>query len=376
MSIGALFIFCAGLVLLIGGAELLVRGASRLAFALGISPLVVGLTVVAFGTSAPELAVSIHAAFNNQASLALGNVIGSNIFNILLILGVSAVITPLTVHVQLIRLDIPLLIGSSLLVVLFSTDGSIGRAEGLTLFAAGLIYTGFLIRQSRRENAQEQPAATSSPTLPHTIQPATESQHSENRSAFQWRNVAFVVIGLILLVWGARWLVQSATAMAQALGISQLVIGLTIIAGGTSLPEVATSVVAALRGERDIAVGNVVGSNLFNLLVVLALSATIAPTGIVVPDTARIFDLPIMTVVAIVCFPIFFTGYRIARWEGLVFLAYYLAYVIYLILQPGNSDTFLIFREMFLYFALPLTLITLAISLGRELRNRRNRLAP
>lgn len=361
MSIASILFFLGGLVLLIAGAEILVRGASRLAFAAGISPLVVGLTVVAFGTSAPELAVSVQSALNQQAGIALGNVVGSNIANVLLILGVSALITPLVVDAQLVRLDVPLLIGISLLVVFFAANGVIGRAEGGVLFAGVLIYTVFLIRQSRRATQQAAQANSSPEGQP------TQHLHAPPR-ALLLPNLGLVVVGLIMLVIGARWLVNAAVTFAQAMGISELVIGLTIVAVGTSLPEVATSVIAAVRGERDIAVGNVVGSNIFNLLAVLGLTSLIAPAGIPVPTTALVFDLPVMTLVAIACLPIFFTGYRIARWEGFIFLGYYVAYIAYLVLQGAQSDSLVIFRQMLIYFAAPLTLITLAVTLYREFR--------
>lgn len=371
MSFWVFLMFVAGLVLLVAGAELLVRGASRLAAAFGIPPLIIGLTVVAFGTSAPELAVSIGAAYNNQASIALGNVVGSNIFNILLILGLSAVIAPLTVHAQLVRIDVPILIGVSLLVMIFTANGLLGRAEGIVLFLGGLLYTAFLIRQSMRTAS---PADSATPPQPHAEPPAQAAiqapTEAPSPAAHIW-NLLFIVIGLAMLVIGAGWLVDSAVVMADALGLSQLVIGLTIVAGGTSLPEVATSIVAALRGERDIAVGNVVGSNLFNLLLVLGLTATVSPAAIAVPAAALAFDLPVMTLAAIACLPILFTGYRIDRWEGWLFLGYYIAYVVYLILQAERTAGQAIFQQMVLYFALPLTVITLGIALARELQARR-----
>ena len=251
-----LLLFLAGGALLVGGAELLVRGASRLAITAGIAPLVVGLTVVAFGTSAPELAVTVGATFSGQADLALGNVVGSNIANILLILGVSAAITPLVVSEQIVRLDVPLVIGASVMVWILALDGRIGRLDGLLLFAGVVLYTVFVIRQSRRETRAMQ----------------SESPAVGSKGSRAWvLNVGLIVIGLGLLVLGAGWLVQAAVTVAAALGVSPLVIGLTVVAIGTSLPEVATSVMASLRGEREIAVGNVVGSCLHNLLAVLGL---------------------------------------------------------------------------------------------------------
>ncbi len=247
-----------GTVLLVAGAEFLVRGASKLAVSVGISPLVVGLTVVAFGTSAPELAVSTYAAFTGEAEIAIGNVVGSNIFNILFILGVSAMITPLVVAQQLIRLDIPIMIGVSILLLILGVDGKIGHIDGLLLFSMVVAYTVFLIRQSRKES--------------RAVREEYEREFGvgkEEKTPHAWKiDLAYMVGGALMLVLGSRWLVDGAVRVAVDLGVSELVIGLTIIAIGTSLPEVATSVVASLRGERDIAVGNVVGSNIFNILAV------------------------------------------------------------------------------------------------------------
>ncbi len=355
-----ILLLIAGLALLIIGAEILVRGASRLAAAAGISPLVIGLTVVAFGTSSPELAVSVQSAFAGQADIALGNVVGSNIFNVLFILGVSALIIPLVVAQQLVRLDVPIMIGISVLVYLFGLNGQIGRLEGLVLFAGIVAYTGFLIRQSRKETkeVQQEYAQEFGDRPPHGIR-------------FTIVNLLLVVGGLVLLVLGARWLVDSAVSLAQALGLSELIIGLTIVAAGTSMPEVATSIVAAIRGERDIAVGNVVGSNIFNLLAVLGLTSLVAPDGVPVPAAALAFDLPVMTAVAVACLPVFFTGFRIARWEGALFLGYYAAYVLYLILDATQHDALPLFSNVMLLFVVPLTVLTLVVLVVRQRRARR-----
>jgi cation:H+ antiporter len=359
-------LFALGLVLLVVGAEALVRGASRLALAFGISPLVIGLTVVAFGTSAPELAVSVTSSLAGSADVAVGNVVGSNIFNVLFILGVSALIVPLVVAQQLVRLDVPLMIVASLLVVLFGRGGEVSRVEGLVLFAGIVAYTGFLIRQSRRE------------TRPVTAEYAEAFGDGASKSRWHWLiDLALVVGGLLLLVLGARWLVAGAVAFARMFGVSELIIGLTIVAAGTSLPEVATSIVAAIRGERDIAVGNVVGSNLFNILCVLGLSAVVNPGGIPVSAGALRFDIPVMVAVAVACLPIFFTGHVIARWEGALFLGYYLAYLSYLILSATGHGLLGPFRVAMLGFVLPLTALTLAVVVARALlAGRRGRSAP
>ena len=353
-----ILLFVMGGGLLIGGAELLVRGASRLAVAAGISPLVVGLTVVAFGTSSPELAVTIGSAHADQADVALGNVVGSNIFNLLFILGVSALIAPLVVAQQLVRLDVPVMIGASVLALLLALDGVIGRIDGLILFTGVVAYTVFLIRQSRRETAPVQ----------------AEYEHAfggeERKHASRLVNIAFILVGLGLLVLGADWLVEAAVTTATALGVSELVIGLTIVAAGTSLPEVATSVLASLRGERDIAVGNVVGSSIFNLLAVLGLGSIVAPAGVAVPQGALTFDIPVMIAAAIATLPIFFTGYAIARWEGAVFLGYYGAYAFYLFLDSTEHHALNEFGFAMTWFVLPLTALTLLIVGLRAIRGR------
>ncbi|GAA0577011.1 calcium/sodium antiporter [Halomonas salifodinae] len=341
----------AGLVCLIIGAEALVRGASRLAARAGIPPLIIGLTVVAFGTSSPELAVSLKAALDDQAAIALGNVVGSNIFNVLFILGLSALVVPLVVARQLIRLDIPVMIGLSLLVWLLAANGQLGRLEGLLLVAGLVGYLGVLLRQARREAVPESDASRAA------------SGH------WAWQ-VALVVGGLALLVLGSRWLVGGAVSLAQALGVGEQVIGLTLIAAGTSLPEVVTSLVAALRGERDIAVGNVVGSNVFNLLGVLGLTVALAPTGIQVPPAMIAFDLPVMLAVALACLPLGFTGGTIVRWEGAVLFGYYLAYTLYLILASAHHAALPAFATVMLYFVVPITVLTLVVVATQEARRR------
>jgi cation:H+ antiporter len=351
-------LFVAGLALLVLGAEWLVKGASRLAAALGISPLVIGLTVVAYGTSAPELAVSIKSAWAGQPDLALGNVVGSNIFNVLFILGVSALVAPLVVSSQLVRLDVPVMIGLSGLTLLMARDGSIGRLDGALLFAGAIAYTVFQVRQSRKESA--------------AVRDEYAQEYGRKRSSTA-ANLAFVGAGLVLLVLGSRWLVNGAVAFAQAFGVSELVIGLTIVAAGTSLPEVATSILAALRGERDIAVGNVVGSNLFNILSVLGLSALVSPAGLPAASALLRFDLPVMIAVAVACLPVFASGSVIARWEGALFFLYYAAYTAYVVLAAQQHDALPAFSAAMQAFVLPLTAVTLAVVGWRAWRERGSR---
>lgn len=359
-------ILLGGLVLLVVGAELLVRGASNLASALGVAPLIIGLTIVAYGTSAPEMAVSVMSSLGPSgegAAIAVGNVVGSNIFNVLLILGLSAAVTPLIVAQQLIRIDVPVMIGVSLLCWGLGLDGSINRVEGILLFAGAIAYTAFQIYQSR----QEQDEAVKE-------EYASEYGKPQERFGFGlWGvNLAYILGGLVMLVLGSRGLVDSAITIARAFKVSDLVIGLTIVAAGTSLPELATSVVASLKGERDIAVGNVVGSNIFNILAVLGVAGMVSPVPLAVAAGALRFDIPVMTVVAIACLPIFFTGNKITRWEGLVFMAYYVAYATYLILQSTHHDGLGTFSWAMIWFVMPLSAITLVVIWLQAIRKPRS----
>jgi cation:H+ antiporter len=350
-----------GLVLLVAGADALVRGASRLALSFGVSPLVVGLTVVAFGTSAPEMAVSVGAAHGGSVDIAIGNVVGSNIFNVLFILGVAALVAPLVVNAQLIRQEVPVMIAASILLFVLCHDDGISRVDGALLFALLLAYTSFLVVQSRRQSAA---------TRAEYAQ-AVEETVPQQRGGRRIADLGYVIGGLALLVLGARTLVDAAVAIASILGMPELIVGLTIVAAGTSLPEVATSIMATIRGERDIAVGNVVGSNTFNILGVLGVSALVAPGELPVTPSVLAFDLPVMTAVAVACLPVFFTGRMIARWEGMVFVGYYVAYTAYLILATQRHEATQAFSDAMLWFALPITLLTLVVSLSAELKARR-----
>ena len=353
--------FLAGLVALVAGADLLVRGASRLALSFGISPLVVGLTIVAFGTSAPEMAVSAGAVLNGQTGLAMGNVVGSNIFNVLFILGLSALITPLVVHVQLIRQEVPIMIGASLLVLVLALDGTLGLFDGALLFGLLLAYTGFLVVQSRRASREAQAEFDAE------IQPASPDAWDARLPV----QLALIAAGLALLVLGSDWLVSAAVFFAQSLGVSDLVIGLTIVAAGTSMPEVATSIMAALKGERDIAVGNVVGSCTFNLLGCLGLSGLLAgllpgSPGLTVAPSLLALDIWVMLAVALACLPIFLSGREIARWEGAVFLGYYVAYMAYVVLAAQQHAVLAPFSAVMMGFVVPITVVTLVVSLLRR----------
>ena len=361
---GTLF---AGLILLVIGAELLVRGASKVAAIFGISPLVIGLTVVAYGTSTPELAVSIQAGLAGAADIAVANVVGSNIFNILLILGICAMLQPLIVAQQLVRLDVPLMIGLSVLTYVFALDGRLSWLDGLVFVIGLVIYNVWAIRKSRQESAAVK-AEYAQEYGPQIAPPLTALEIG--------KNVALILGGLAILVLGSRWLVDGAIELAKFWGVSDMIIGLTIVAAGTSLPEVATSVIATIRNERDIAIGNVVGSNIYNILAILGIASIATPGGLVVAPAMLNFDLIVMIAVAFACLPIFFSGYTIARWEGLVFFGGYIAYTAYLVLDATQHDALPMFSNAMLFFVLPLVVLTLAVVGIRALRTQRQRDLP
>jgi cation:H+ antiporter len=352
MSLLTGIMFIAGIFLLIFGADLLVRGASQFASTLGVPPLIIGLTVVAFGTSAPELAVSLQAALTGKGDLTLGNVIGSNIANLLLILGIAAMVGPLPVAPQILRRDLPFLVVASLAMLVLGLNGNLGRTDGIILFAGLLVYFTVTIREAR---------SSPPPDLP-------DEGSSAHREPWAWLfQVGMVAGGLALLVVGADWLVNGATAFARLFGVSELVIGLTIVAIGTSLPEIATSVIAGLRGERDIAVGNVIGSNMMNILAVLGLTTIIDPDGIVVPLSALQLDLPVMVGATLICLPLFFTRKAVTRREGILLLLYYGAYLLFLVLTAIDFEAVNIYGTLLGLFVIP---ITVAVVMIRALRYR------
>lgn len=335
----------------------MVRGAAELASRFGIPPVVIGLTVVAFGTSAPELAVAIKSALTDQADIALGNVVGSNILNILLILGLAGMITPLIVGSRIVRADVPILIGISLLLFLFAFDGHISLLDGAILFAGSILYTIYAIFSARAE---------SFPTgLGEKVDEDTPREHHPGLS------LMLVLVGLAMLVIGADILVDSAVVIARWLGVSELLIGLTVISIGTSLPEIATTVVAAFRGMRDMAVGNVVGSCLFNIMMVTGAAAVFSPSGLSVDPALIRFDLPVMLAATIACLPIFATGHLIARWEGVLFFLYYIAYTTYLIMASHSQESVELMNIAMLSFVIPLTFITICLLWLREIRKNR-----
>ena len=349
-----LLMFVGGLVLLVLGANALVRGASKLALSFGISPLVVGLTIVAFGTSAPEVAVSVGAVLDGRTDIAIGNVVGSNIFNVLFIMGISSLIAQLIVNIQIKRQEVPIMLGASLLLLALGLDGTLSFLDGAVLFVLLVGYTVFLVVQSRRETQAAKDGYAAE------VMPA-EAGAWDDKLPMQ---LLLIVVGLAALVFGSEYLVTAAVSFAKAMGVSDLVIGLTIVAAGTSMPEVATSITAAIKGERDIAVGNVVGSNTFNILGCLGLSGLVSgDMGLVMAPSLLAFDIWVMLAVALACLPVFMTGREIARWEGAVFLGYYGAYVAYLIMASQQHAALPAFSGVMMGFVVPITIITLVVAM-------------
>jgi len=341
-----------GLTGLVVGGELLVRGAAALAMAVRITPLVIGLTVVAFGTSAPELAVTVQASWSGAPELAVGNVVGSNIANVLLILGLSALVAPLVVQSRVVRIDVPLMVGCSIVLWLLVLDRSVGRLDGLLLFSALIGYLVWSVIQGKREGTAIQEEFAEA--LPH----------DGSTVRYFAKQVGLLVGGLVLLVIAARLLVGGASDIARQLGVSELVIGLTIV-------ELVTSIVASLRGQRDIAVGNVVGSNLFNILAVLGLGSLVAPNGIAVAPQVIGLDLPIMIATAAACLPIFFTGHRINRLEGGLLFFYFLAYMAYVVMGATEADAMRSFELAMVGFVFPLSALAVAFSVFQHVGNNR-----
>lgn len=349
-----------GLIGLVAGAELLVRGASRLGSAIGISPLVIGLTIVAFGTSSPEMAVSVRAALTNHPDIVMGANVGSTVFNILFILGICALVAPLVISQQLVWYEVPIMIGTHFLLLAMSLDGKITRLNALILLLCLISYIIFAIVMGRRE----------AKPVTDEYQAAFSLSKNGLNTLIIGKQCGLIVLGLIFCVFGAGWLLDSAVILARALGVSELVIGMTIVAAGTSLPEVATSVVATIRGQRDIAVGNVVGSNIFNILGIVGVAGLIAPDGISVAPSVLRFDLPVAIATCVACLPVFFTGHKISRWEGLLFLGYYAAYTSYLIMAAKDHDSLPMFSMIMIWFVIPLTLLTVAIVIYRTTRKQ------
>jgi len=317
MTISILFVLI-GLVFLILAGELLVRSSSKIANAYGVPPLIIGLTVVAFGTSLPEFGVSLIASINGNPEIALTNVIGSNIFNLGFILGVCALISPLKVNRQLIKFDVPILIGASLSTYLFCLNGTLEKYEGLILFFGIFAYIFWLVRASKTESYEVQKEFSDAAPV------------HESKSLI--KNYLFTLVSLAVLVAGAKLLVTGAIDLSKMFNVSDSLIGLTIVATGTSLPEVATSIMATIKGKTDIAVGNVIGSNIFNLLLTLGLCSSVGPKLQVNPYLMQ-FDLLVMLGISVACYPMLASARKLVRWEGALLLGGYICYITFLIIR-------------------------------------------
>lgn len=319
MELHPVVVFLAGLVIIVVGGEMLLRGASRLAVMLGIRPIVIGLTIVSIGTSTPELAVGITAAIEGKGPLAVGNIAGANIVNILLILGLSAVIRPLPIRSLTVRIDVPVMITSALTLVVMAWDGVLSRVEGLVLLLAAIAYTATVVQLSRlesaamrREFAEEYGASA--------LKPGRGAWHA-----------LLLLAGMGVTVLGAQLLVSGAAEIARDWGVPEAVIGLTIVAIGTTAPELVTTLMATLKNDRDVAIGNLIGSSIYNILVILGLTCVAAPGGVDVSDDILRFDLPLAAAVALVCLPVFRSDRLVSRREGAAFVAAYLAYLAWLL---------------------------------------------
>lgn len=330
MALHPALLFLGGLVVILLGADLLLRGATRLATLLGVPPVIIGLTVVTLGTTMPELAVGVTAALEGQSGLAVGNIAGTNVFNILVILGLSAVVRPLPLHLLSFRLDVPVMIGAALTLIVMAWDGVLSRADGLLLLIGALSYTLSLLLLSRRES----PAMRREYT--EEFGRATIAPEKGDALRSRWARglwyLALLAAGIAITLLGAELLVSGAVRLARTFGVSDEIIGLTIVAVGTSAPELATTLVATIRNERDVAIGNLVGSCIYNILVILGVTSLVADGGVTVARDIFWIDLPMAAAVALLMLPVFRTGDSVSRREGGFFVGIYLLYLLSLLL--------------------------------------------
>ena len=301
--------FIAGLAALIAGGETIVRAGSKLAARIGVSPMIIGLTVVSLGTSAPEMAISINAAIRGNGELAIANITGTNTLTLLLILGITALIAPLQIQTPAIRLELPVMVVGAMALFVFALDLSLNFTDGVILGLTGVVYLGLLYRNSRQEMAEAE----------------------KDTSSRVWVQSLILLAGLVALVIGSDWMVTGAVEIATALGVSEAVIGLTIVALGTSAPEIVTSIIASIRNQRDMAVGNLLGSVIFNVSLVGAVAAMVAPGGIALLDSTNTFSMWSFLAANLLMIPVFILGKRINRIEGSVLTLLYVAYLAYLI---------------------------------------------
>lgn len=316
-------LFVLGLIALIVGAELIVRCGTRVAARLGVSPIVIGLTIVSVGTSTPELAVGIESALQGNGSLAVGNIAGTNTVNILLILGLSALLRPLAIQMSTLRLDLPVITVVAVAFLLMSWNGVLTRTEGALMVSAGIIYTAVIVRSAQRESRKfrEEFEREYGPKL-----------RNNGWGEILWNTVALIA-GIGIVVVGSDWLVDAAVEIARKLGVSDAFIGLTIVAIGTSSPELVTTVIGTLRNDRDIAIGNLLGSSIYNILFILGITCLVPSAGVAVEPDLIYIDIPVMTAVALVCVPVFLSGRQVTRFEGGAFVVAYVTYLVYLIVS-------------------------------------------
>ena len=350
-----LLLFILGLASLILGADFFLKAVDRIGLKWGVSPMVMGLTVVAFATGAPELAISLKAAMNDSADLVLGNIIGSNIANILLILGITGFITPLQIKLRIVRIDVPIVIAMSIVLYLLALDGVLSLTDGIVLLLGLLTYSVFTFLQIRKNKVDI------SDLYDHD-----EEVELATGTLFYVKNLGLLLAGLALIALGANWMVSSAVTIAKLLGMSELVVGLTIVSIGTSLPEVATSMTAARKGNADIAVANVLGSNIYNIMLTLGLTIVVTPGVLEVSRNALMLDMPFMIAVAVGCIPIFLTGFDLDRKDASLFLFYYAGYLIYLILEATGSEYLGWIEKGFFFGILPFTFFYIFSRLIRE----------
>ena len=341
-----------GLATLLAGGDLLLRGATKVAESFGMTRLMIGLTIVSLGTSAPETAICVDAALQTKPEIALGNIIGSNVANVLLILGLTALVIPIVIDRKIIQREVPVMIGVTFLFLALVSDGHLTRADGV------LLLTGmacFLVWQF--VSASKEPDSA--------IQ---QEDNNEVKPNFL-RSAIFILFGVAMLWFGAGWMVKGATGLAATFGVSELVIGLTIVAIGSSSPEIVTSLLAARRGYPEMAVGSVIGSNIANLLLVSGITAVLS-TKIEVPKDAFEFDIPVMVIASIACLPIFATEHKLVRWEGALFLACFAAFTCFLLFRPRISQIFPVGSQIVWPIATPLILATVVVVSYRLLKKR------
>ena len=357
--LSATLVFILGLVGLLIGGHLVVDGAARLGVRLGLTPTVIGLTIVAAGTSAPELAVVLQSVSTGDTPLAMGSIIGSNIANVLLVLGLAAAMGAIMVENRIVRVDIPIMILASSTLLILALDRRLSRLDGLVLFTALVVFVGWTVRASR----------TGREAIGGDAGADTSAEDDDGEGPGRPRRLAIdlgvLLLGIAALALAARYVVSGAEDIATTLGVPDLIIGLTIVALGTSAPEIVTTVIAAMAGQRDLAVGNAVGSNIFNILLVLGLGSMVVD-GLPISADALELDLPIMLAAAVACLPMVFWDNRIDRWEGAVFVGYYIAYLIFLVLDATGHRASDPFAFVILFFVIPLNVLTIAVIVRRQ----------